>query len=102
MTGRFFAIQEGLQQRGLSAVGLTLDSRGAWRVRLSDGLEIRLGSREVDERVARFLDAVDLMPQGLSVDMSYIDMRYTNGFAVGWRRNERAALEPASDGDRGV
>jgi len=93
---RYFELQQKLEQRGLSVVALTLDERGSWDLALSNSIKVRLGSGSVDERVARFFLALD---QVLAVDSSrvdYIDMRYTNGFAVGWKPAgaRKASMKP--------
>jgi len=33
-------------------------------------------------------------------DIQYIDMRYTNGFAIGWRGSANAARKTKEDGGR--
>jgi cell division protein FtsQ len=85
VTERFFHVQEQLEHRGLAAVSMTLDSRGAWTFQLSNGIEVRLGAQSVDERVARFLRALDRIVGPAASDVEYVDMRYTNGFAIGWK-----------------
>ena len=61
-----------------------MDERGAWILKLSTGQEIRLGRRDVEQRLERFFDvaAPALAPEMQRVE--YIDLRYTNGFSVGW------------------
>ncbi|HEY1991074.1 MAG TPA: cell division protein FtsQ/DivIB [Gammaproteobacteria bacterium] len=74
-----------LQPRGIAIVALSVDARGAATVELDDGIEVRLGREEAEQRLARF-SAVAL--PALSAQLAavaYVDMRYTNGFAVGWK-----------------
>jgi len=61
---------------------LRMDERGAVQFTLSGGQEIRLGRHEVAERMARFFEVV--APSLRFDEVSYVDLRYTNGFAVGW------------------
>ncbi|HEX5339935.1 MAG TPA: cell division protein FtsQ/DivIB [Gammaproteobacteria bacterium] len=71
--------------RGLGIAQLTVDARGAASVRLSDGIEVRLGREAAQQRLARF-GAVALPALGAQLSsVAYVDMRYTNGFAVGWK-----------------
>jgi cell division protein FtsQ len=64
---------------------MRLDERGAWEFDLDNGVTVRLGRRQVDERFEQFLaTALKLVTQRAS-DIAYVDMRYTNGFAIGWR-----------------
>ena len=70
--------------RGVSISELAVDARGATTVKLSDGIEVRLGREDAATRLARF-GAVALPALGARLtSVAYVDMRYTNGFAVGW------------------
>ena len=97
VASRYVAIQEQLVQRGLGVAALELDGRGAWSIVLSSGIGVRLGSREVDARLARFYEAFDSVVAPVAADVQFVDMRYTNGFSIGWkqqhtaRRDERGA-----------
>ncbi len=78
-------------RRQLLAVGfdlseLVLDARGAWRARLSNGIGVRLGRSNPDARMARFVRDFSPLLEGSSERVQYVDMRYSNGFAVGWRK----------------
>lgn len=58
-----------------------------WLVTADDAIvEVRLGRRDVDERLRRFLDAAWPVLRERGTAIAYVDMRYTNGFAVGWKR----------------
>ncbi|MGE5625184.1 MAG: cell division protein FtsQ/DivIB [Bacillota bacterium] len=71
--------------RGLSIVALTVDARGAATVLLNDGIEVRLGREDAEARLARF-SAIALPALSAKLaTVAYVDMRYTNGFAVGWK-----------------
>lgn len=74
-----------LTPRGLSIVELDVDARGAATVELNDGIEVRLGREDATGRLARFT-ALALPALGAKLaTVAYVDMRYTNGFAVGWK-----------------
>ena len=84
VAARYLAVRGPLAEANLQLRALAMDERGAWRLALEDGLEIRLGQRALDERLERFFDVV---APTLTEDMGrvrYVDLRYTNGFAVGW------------------
>jgi cell division protein FtsQ len=89
---RFFVAETRMQEAGLRIAALRLDDRGAWEMDLDSGVTVRLGRRDVDERLERFIGtAAGVIAHHLS-DVAYVDMRYSNGFAIGWR----AAITPAS------
>jgi cell division protein FtsQ len=82
---RYLAADGRLAQAGLRLTALRLDARGAWEFDLANGVTVRLGRRQVDERFEKFmLTALKLVTQR-GDDIAYVDMRYTNGFAIGWR-----------------
>lgn len=81
---RYLQIREQLIPRGLDVRKLHLDARGAWDMTLQNGIDIRLGKREVDARTDLFLTVVaDIITQR-SKEIEFVDMRYSNGFTIGW------------------
>lgn len=67
---------------------LSLDARGSWTATLTDGLELRLGRDKLDERMQRFVDYAldDSQARDALADAGYVDLRYSDGFAVGGTR----------------
>lgn len=97
---RYLAIQGRLVEAGMRIAALRLDARGAWEIDLDNGVMVRLGRRQIDERFERFIAAALKLVAQRSGDISYVDMRYTNGFAVGWKgANPRVAASPSADDD---
>ena len=82
---RYLAVRGKLAEADLSLASLGVDERGAWRLVLGGGQEIRLGRRDIDERLYRFFDIVAPALAANLKRVEYVDLRYTNGFAVGWR-----------------
>jgi cell division protein FtsQ len=96
VAARFVAIQERLVERGLRLAALELDGRGAWSLVISNGISVRLGSKDVDSRLTRFYEALDTVVAPVAADVQFVDMRYTNGFSIGWKQ-QRSARSPAPD-----
>jgi cell division protein FtsQ len=85
VAARYLLARGRLVEAGMHLTALRLDERGAWELDLADGITVRLGSRQVDERFERFMmTAVKLIAERAN-DIAYVDMRYSNGFAIGWR-----------------
>ncbi len=97
VTARYFQLQERLEHRGMAAVAVTLDERGAWAFQTSTGLQVRLGANSVDARIERFFSVLDGTLAQLAGEVEYVDMRYPNGFAVGWKKAAGAAAAAAKE-----
>jgi cell division protein FtsQ len=82
---RYLAAQGQLVEAGMRLTAVRLDLRGSWEFDLDNGITVRLGRRQVDERFSRFVAAGVGQIATHANDISYVDMRYTNGFAIGWR-----------------
>jgi len=95
---RYLAAQSRLVQAGLRLTAMRLDARGAWEFDLSNGVTVRLGRRQIDERFDKFVNAALKLVTERGEDISYVDMRYTNGFAIGWRGG--AAQSAKEEGGR--
>jgi len=93
---RYLAAEGRLMQAGLRLTAIRLDARGAWEMDLANGVTVRLGRREVDERFEKFMNSALKLVTQRGEDIAYVDMRYTNGFAIGWRGN--AARSAGKDG----
>jgi cell division protein FtsQ len=81
----YAAYQARLLPLGMRIAGVMLDPRGAWRVQLTNGVELRLGRDATDARMDRFLRAAAPVVSARARELEYVDLRYSNGFALGWR-----------------
>ncbi len=87
---RYLSIQGRMLEAGMRIAALRLDERGAWEMDLDSGVTVRLGRREVDERIDRFIHTASQVISHRMNEITYVDMRYSNGFAIGWRNPARA------------
>jgi cell division protein FtsQ len=95
---RYLAAEARMLEAGLRIAALRLDERGAWEIDLDSGVTIRLGRQAVDARLERFIRTAAPVIAHRIGDVSYVDMRYSNGFAIGWR----TPGSPASPPSKGV
>lgn len=77
-----------LAEHELEAAQLLLDRRGSWRLVLARGVEVRLGTADPLAQTERFLrhgwpEIADRVER-----VRYVDLRYTNGFAVAEHRRD--------------
>lgn len=80
----YLAVRGRLAEAHLGLDSLSMDARGALHLVLDGGLEVRLGRRAVGDRLDRFFDVVAPALAEELPRIDYVDLRYTNGFAVGW------------------
>ncbi|HTX24710.1 MAG TPA: cell division protein FtsQ/DivIB [Steroidobacteraceae bacterium] len=82
---RYLAMQGRLTEAGMRLTALRLDARGAWQFDLDNGVTVRLGRKRVDERFETFMAVAAKIVAQRAGDIAYVDMRYANGFSIGWR-----------------
>jgi len=86
---RFAAVDEHL-------VSLQVDSRGAFDVELINGLQIKLGRDDIDHKIDRLANIYlqQILPRREQIER--LDLRYSNGFAVAWKKEVLQANDKAS------
>lgn len=87
---RYLQIREQLIPLGLDVRRLHLDARGAWDMTLQNGVEVRLGRQNVDQRTSLFLDVAADIVSSREAEIEFVDMRYSNGFTIGWKNGINA------------
>ena len=86
-----------LLEAGLRLSGVRLDERGAWELRLANGVLVKLGRQAVTDRLERFIALASPLVAKRLAEVAYVDMRYTNGFSVGWNARSALAVAPQED-----
>jgi len=89
---RYLDMRDRLIPIGLDVRSVKLDARGAWEILLSNGIGVRLGRRDVDKRTDLFIGVVADVVTSRAKDIDYVDMRYSNGFTIGWKDGESMPL----------
>jgi cell division protein FtsQ len=90
---RYLDVRDRLIPIGLDLRRVHLDPRGAWDMTLHNGIEVRLGRRDVDARTELFLDIVANIITARAAEIEYVDMRYNNGFTIGWNNGSRTPVK---------
>jgi cell division protein FtsQ len=91
---RYLAAQGRMLEAGMRIAAVRLDERGAWEFDLDNGLTIRLGRLQVDERLERFIHTALQVVAHRASEINYVDMRYSNGFTIGWRTQATPVSAP--------
>ena len=76
---------------GMRLSQVQLDARGAWELTLGNGARVRLGRQDVDARLERFISIASSVVAARATDVNYVDLRYSNGFSIGWNAPTRVA-----------
>ena len=91
----YAALREQLVDTPFAPVALEQNARGEWTARTADGIELRLGRGAPLDAVSRLAGPVKTALEGRLQEVTYVDLHYINGFAVGWR-------ESTGDGGRSL
>jgi len=89
---QYAAFSKLLQPLRQNIVQLHLSPRRAWRIHLENGTVLELGRTQMEARLARYVLAYDRSLAQLNQQLAYVDLRYSNGFAV--RMPEASQQEP--------
>ncbi|MBS0288118.1 MAG: cell division protein FtsQ/DivIB [Proteobacteria bacterium] len=81
---QFLAMEDILAPLKLNITQVYLAPRGAWQVQLSNGITVVLGTNDTLARLKRFVSAYEKHLKDHEKKMAYVDLRYTNGMAIGW------------------
>jgi len=82
---QFSVYHRQFQGLGLSLQKIKVDKRRAWSLVVRDGFIVRLGRKNVADRLQRFEHSYTVALKQQKQQIQAIDMRYTNGFAVQWK-----------------
>ena len=73
-----------MQDNGFHLTMLALSPRHSWQVGLEGDIRLELGRDNRMARLKRFIDLYPLLQQQPDKRISYVDLRYDSGLAVGW------------------
>jgi cell division protein FtsQ len=102
VAGRYLELRERLIPTGLDVREVSLDARGAWSLVLANGVEVRLGRRDVDARAELFLDVAADIIASREAEIEFVDMRYSNGFTIGWKGGTRSPVSDSASEEGGM
>ena len=100
MIENYRAFSTKLQPLRLKILRLQYSPRSAWTLMLDNGVEVRLGRENIHHRIGRFAESWSGHLAAHAHALDYVDMRYKDGFAVGYRsKSERPALPKDDDAE---
>ena len=90
MLSKFYEMNKLLRTINLNITYLTINARHAVEVKLNNGFKIMLGQGETIYRLKRFVSIYTKTLAEHVTDIDVIDLRYTNGMAVSWKKIKKS------------
>jgi len=90
MASEFLKIRHLMQEFPVKLVELKEDSRGSWQIKLENGLIVKIGRHQHEKRMKRFMVGYRQKLVNNVNKIHTVDLRYTNGFAVKWKKGQSA------------
>lgn len=82
---RYAQMRELLSEQKLLLSDLGSDERGSWSATLQSGVVLRLGTGDILKKMRSFSRVYQAELSAQMDRIAYIDLRYGNGLAVGWK-----------------
>jgi len=97
LMARYNLISGFLRDTELKVIALNLSERGAFDFKLSNGVSVIVGRNRIENRIARFAQYTWPALRDDFGKISSVDMRYTNGFVVSWKKNAEKNVNPGQE-----
>lgn len=81
-------LNEILTKKKFTLTSVSMSARHSWHLTLNNNIQINLGLNDLTERLSRFAEIYPLLQQQAQATqqhISYVDLRYDSGIAVGWQ-----------------
>lgn len=86
MATSFLNVRRWLKGFPLKIVEFKEDTRGSWKLKLENGLTLKIGRNEQEKRLRRFMVGYEQGLANVLKKVRAVDLRYTNGFAIQWKK----------------
>ena len=96
MLSKYYEMSEVLVTINRKITYLKIDARHAVELKLDNGLKVVLGREDNMHRLERLMSIYNKVLISRVNDIEVIDLRYTNGMAIGWKSNLKSK---AASGD---
>ncbi|MFV2032690.1 MAG: cell division protein FtsQ/DivIB [Gammaproteobacteria bacterium] len=93
---RYYRLATRFETLDEKVVSVKMDSRGALDIELASGLKIKVGRDDIERKVERLLTIYLSQIQPRRNEIELLDLRYSNGFAVAWKKDALRGRSEAS------
>ena len=85
----YMKVKQLLKVNKFKIASLKSDKRHSSEIVLKNGIALRLGQEQKLDRIQRFLSVYPLIQNRYDIAaISYVDLRYDTGFAIGWKNKD--------------
>ena len=97
MLQKYYEMSSVLAEISRKITYLKFDARHALELRLDNGLKVILGRDNTEIRLKRLMRIYNKILLARINDIESIDLRYTNGMAIGWKKNIKNTKDMLGD-----
>ncbi len=77
-----------LQVHDMQLAIFEVNKRRAWKIKLNNEMELNAGRNQPLNRIQRFLKTLALLGEEQIARIAVVDLRYSNGYALKWKKGE--------------
>jgi cell division protein FtsQ len=92
----FYRLENRFERLNERVAVVRKDGRGALEIELESGLTIKLGRTDIEHKLARFVAIYRQQIYPRRDEIEALDLRYSNGFAVAWKKEVLQSRDEAS------
>lgn len=96
LLSQFYNLSRRFNSLDETVLSLRQDSRGALDIELSGGLTVKVGRDQIEHKISRLMTIYKQQIRPRRADIQQLDLRYSNGFAVAWKKEILEARDEAS------
>jgi len=99
---RYVQLKQQFSGQDITLSEIKVDSKGALTLLLNNQLKVSLGSDHNDQKIYHMLTVYSKQIQSRSQHIEHIDFRYSNGFAIAWKKEYLEQLGQLQRGNKNV
>jgi cell division protein FtsQ len=99
---RYVELKQRFAEQGIELNALIEDSKGALSLTLDKRLQVSLGSNHNDLKIRHLLAVYSEQIRNRSEQIEHIDFRYSNGFAIAWKKEYLEKMGQQQRGNKNV
>lgn len=99
---RYLKLKSKFAENGIQLSALSEDSKGSLSLLLDEHLKVNLGTDETEQKIYKMLAVYLMQIKPKTEFIKYIDFRYSNGFAIAWKKDRQQPMVDSKRGNKNV